>query len=206
MKIKRAAALLLALMMIFSLFTLTGCKNKDDEESPAVSDTQEEVSFTPGHEALTITIPSCAVDIISDNLYAMAASFGISDIRDGAEGSIVCYIEHSDKAQVQMAAKKNLFDTTEYLVNNTDFITEGEVGFDCDSFTFLCDAESYIEPSDIYLMSYYVPAMTYHALTTPDRDFLFNKKMTFTFLDKESLRQLGEFEFNGHPEEEDEKN
>ena len=54
-----------------------------------------------------------------------------------------------------------------------------------------------MEPSDIYLMSYYIPALTYHALATPDQDFLFNKKMTFTFLDSENLRLLGEFEFTG---------
>lgn len=191
---KRFTAILLAVIMIFSL---AACKDKEEESSAPASDTAENSGFIPGTEALTITIPSCAVDIIADNLYAMAASFGISDIRDGSGGSLICYIEYADKAQVQMAAKKNLMDTTEYLIQNTDFILSGEVGYDCDSFTFFCDKEKYMEPADIYLMSYYVPAMTYHALTTPDQDFLFSKKMTFTFLDSETLRLLGEFEFTG---------
>ena len=191
---KRLTALLLAVIMIFSL---AACKDKEEESSSPASDTSENTGFVPADEALTITIPSCAVDVIADDLYAMAASFGISDIRDGSGGSVICYIEHADKAEVQMAAKKHLIDTTEYLIQNTDFILSGEVGYDCDSFTFFCDKEKYMEPADIYLMSYYIPAMTYHALTTPDQDFLFNKKMTFTFLDNETLRLLGEFEFTG---------
>ena len=191
---KRLTALMLAALLILSL---AGCKSEENSDNASSSEAQEDMGFVPGNETLTITIPNCAVDIISDNLYAMAASFGISDIRDGSGGSVVCYIEYADKADVQMAAKKNLVDTTEYLIQNTDFIISGEVGYDCDSFTFFCDKEKYIEPSDIYLMSYYIPALTYHALATPDQDFLFNKKMTFTFLDSENLRLLGEFEFTG---------
>ena len=198
MSFKRILALLLSVLMLLSLLSLTGCKDEEkDEVSGEISETEDNPGFIPSNEALTITIPSCAVDAIEENLYAMAASFGITDIRDGADGSLICYIESADKEDVQMAAKNQIYSTMEYYIANTDFILSGEVGYDCDSFTFFCDGSQYIEPADVYLMSYYIPTLTYHALTTPDKDFLFNKKVTFTFLDSETFRQLGEFEFTG---------